>query len=573
LQNYMLIPQQGAEPADEWIRLGVEAQVAGKLPDAERHYRQALRIDPGNAVATQNFAVLYVQAGNLNEGLLTIERALIFDGKLGVLHMNRALMCLDADRIDDALASAKKAVELAPNKDTWLALALVSATAGIPEQAVPLYNKILDEVPNHPQAGPNACFVQTLTRVGPEELLKQRQRWYEANAHKGERQPHEANNTWPRPLRVGYVSGDFKCHSASMIFGNVVLHHDHEKVLPYLYSTLPVDPKADALTKRCVDAAGERWRDIFNMTDEAADALIRSDKIDILVDLSGHTNGGRLALFTCKPAPVQVTAWGFAHGTGCPEIDYFFADPVSVPQDERRHYAEQIFDLPCVITYEPPPYEFKDGGATPYQRNGHVTFGSSARYEKLSDKCLDTFAKIMRRVPDSRLRLKDNAYRRPYAIRRVLDAMGAIDPRRFDFMIGTNHNEHMLEYRNCDICLDPFPHGGGIVALEQLYMGVPLVTLRGTQPSGRSGASVLTAMGYPQWIAESLDNYVNIAVALAGDPKRLREARKNLHNNLMNSPVIKGYREAVEAAYAEIWKKHIGVIDYGSSVVRMEAAE
>jgi protein O-GlcNAc transferase len=176
----------------------------------------------------------------------------------------------------------------------------------------------------------------------------------------------------------------------------------------------------------------------------------------------------------------------------------------------------------------------------------------------------------MRSVPDSRLRLKDNAYRRPYAIRRVMDAMGAIDPARFDFMIGTNHNEHMLEYRNCDICLDPFPHGGGIVALEQLYMGVPLVALNGTQPSGRSGASVLTAMNRKQWIANSIDEYIKIAVDLANGPEQLRVSRKTLNKDLMNSPVIKGYREAVESAYGEMWKRYIGV---GSNVIKMQAAE
>jgi len=365
-----------------------------------------------------------------------------------------------------------------------------------------------------------------------------------------------------------------------MIFGNVVLHHDPKNVEMYLYSTLPVDPKADLMSKRFMDAAGAvdppsfiygRWRDISRMTDEDADILIRDDKIDILVDLSGHTNGGRLTLFTRKPAPIQVTAWGFAHGTGCPEIDYFFADPVTVPEDERQHFAETIFDLPSVITYEPPPYEFKDSGTIPFQRNGYVTFGSSARYEKLSEKCLDTFAKIMRRVPDSRLRLKDNAYRRPYAIRRVMEAMGAIDPTRFDFMIGTNHNEHMLEYRNCDVSLDPFPHGGGIVALEQLYMGTPLVTLRGTQPSGRSGASILTAMGRKGWIADNLDQYIDIAVALANDPKQLRDARKTLHDDLMNSPVIKGYREAVEVAYVKMWQQFWS--RETNNVVKMEAAE
>lgn len=558
MQSYMLIPQQGTEPADEWIRLGVEAQMAGKFPDAERHYRQALRADPRNAIATHNFAILYAQQGNLNEALLTIERAILFDDKHASLKMTYALMCLDADRIDDALAAGRKAVETAPNKDTRLALALVVATAGLPKEAIPLYNAILDEDSKHMQAGPNSCFVQTLVNSTPKDLLAQRKRWYEANAFKGERAPHKVDPTWPRPLRVGYVSGDFKTHSAAMIFRNVVCHHDNAVVLPYFYCSLPVDPAADHFTKIMKEAAGDRWRDISTKPDEEADALIRADKIDILVDLAGHTNGGRLSLFTRKPAPVQACAWGFAHGTGCPEIDWFFADQVSVPESERPDFAERIYDLPCLVTYEELPYALPDGDERiPYRQNGFITFGSSARYEKLSAECLAVFANILRAVPDAVLRLKDSAYRRPYSIKRVMEAMPDVDPARLHFLIGTDHREHMLAYRQADIGLDPFPHGGGVVGLEQLYMGVPIVTLYGTQPSGRNTASILTAMGRPGWIAKDTDEYVRIAVELAEDVKALRQARKTLRGELMNSPVVKGYREAVEAAYVDIWQQYM----------------
>ena len=558
MQSYMLIPQQGTEPADEWIRLGVEAQMANKFAEAERNYRNALRIDPRNAIATHNFSILYAQQNNLNEALLTIERALLFDSKLASLHMTYALMCLDADRIDDALAAGRKAVEMVPNKDTRLALALVSATAGLPKESIPLYNAILDEVPAHVQAGPNACFVQTLVRSTPKDLLKQRQRWYEANAFKGEKLKHKIDTEWPRPLRVGYVSGDFKTHSAAMIFRNVLAHHDNKVVLPYFYSSLPTDPAADHFSKIFTEAAGDRWRDIITKTDAEAAQMIVDDKIDILVDLAGHTNGGRLALFTHKPAPVQVTAWGFAHGTGCPEIDYFFADPISVPENERKHFAEKIYDLPSLITYEEPPYGLPDADdKIPFRQNGFITFGSCARYEKLSAECLAVFAEILRAVPDSVLRLKDSAYRRPYSIKRVLQAMPDIAPERIHFLIGTDHREHLLAYRQADIGLDPFPHGGGIVALEQLYMGVPMVTLKGTQPSGRNSASVLTVIGHPEWVANDEKEYVKIAVDMSENVKMLRETRKTLRKALMESPVVKGYREKVEEAYQDMWQQYL----------------
>ena len=563
MQQYMLVPPQGSEPADEWVKLGVEAQMNNRLPDADRHYRQALRIDPRHVIATHNHAILFATQGNLNEALLTMERGLIFDDTLGALYMNYALMCLEAGRIGDALTAGEKAVILG-EKDTGpigrvhprIVQAMVLGAAGRSSEAIYLYNAALDEEPTNVQAATNACFAQTLSSCTPAELLAQRKRYVKAVKFDGTFKKAKVNRDWPRQLRVGYVGGDFKQHSAAMIFSRVLWHHT-DSVKPYLYSSLPVDPANDAFTKRFQEVANGSWRDIQGKSDEEAADLIREDKIDILVDLAAHTAGNRLPIFLRKPAPLQVTAWGFAHGTGIPEIDYFFADPVAVPEDERQHFAERIYDLPSLVTYEPPPYKFKDAPPLPYALNGFITFGSSARYEKLSEACLKVFAEILHQVPDSVLRLKDSAYGRPYSIRRVLDIMQSydVDPKRVHFLIGTSHEEHMQAYRNSDLQLDPFPHCGGIVALEQLYMGLPIITLYGTQPSGRNTSSVLTAIGRPEWIAKTTDEYVEKAVALANDLDTLRKARKSLRDELINSPVVDGYAERVEKAYQEIWER------------------
>lgn len=555
-QPYMLVPAQGSDQADEWHRLGLEAQVAGKLPDAQRHYQQALRLDPRHALATQNLAIVFAQSNMLNEALLTIERASMMDGVHGVIQMNWALMALEADQIDVALRVGKKGVEIAPQSETRLALASIMGTAGLADQALPLYDEILKADPNHAVAGPNSCFLQTLTNATPEQLRAQRRKWHEAHGFKGTVLGHKNDKDLNRKLRVGYVGGDFKTHSASMIFASVLLHHTPE-IEMFLYSSLAVDENADGNTKKFKLAAGERWRDISTLDDEKADALIREDRIDILVDLAGHTNGGRLALFTRKPAPIQVTAWGFAHGTGCPEIDYFFADPVAIPESEREHYAEKIYDLPCIVSYESPQYDVKASSSLPYHTRGHFTFGSHARYEKLSEKCLKTFGEILKRVPDSRLELKDHGFRRPYSIRRVLEAMPDISKDRLQFAIATDHQTHLQSYQRCDVILDPFPHTGGVVGMEQLYMGVPVVTLYGTQASGRTTSSVLTAMGHKDWIAKTPEEYVETVVKLTKDIQGLALVRKTLRDELLQSPVVSGYVKAVEKAYREMWLKWV----------------
>jgi predicted O-linked N-acetylglucosamine transferase (SPINDLY family) len=226
-----------------------------------------------------------------------------------------------------------------------------------------------------------------------------------------------------------------------------------------------------------------------------------------------------------------------------------------VSQDERQDYAEQILDLPCIVSYDPQAYDISGASLLPYYKNGYLTFGTYARYEKMSETCLKTFADILRRVPDSRLEFKDHGCRRPYSIRRIQGLMPDIAPERLLFSMATSHPEHMQAYQQSDLILDPFPHGGGVVALEQLYMGVPMVTLYGTQPSGRSAASALTVMGKTDWIARTPAEYVEKAVAMVQDLPALGKIRKTLRQEFLDSAVVKGYAPAVEAAYRTIWER------------------
>ncbi len=155
------------------------------------------------------------------------------------------------------------------------------------------------------------------------------------------------------------------------------------------------------------------------------------------------------------------------------------------------------------------------------------------------------------------MEFKDHAYRRPFSMRRIMGLMDGIAPDRLLFSLATSHPDHMLAYQQADLCLDPFPHGGGVVGLEQLYMGVPILTLYGTQPAGRSTSSVLTAIGRPDWIARTPAEYIDKAVALAEDPRELAKARLTLRDELLKSPVVVGYVDKVEAIYKDIWGRYV----------------
>ena len=562
-QPYILLaPTDPKAVASEWIAVAIESHRLGLYPDAERQLRHALQLEPNNARVCNNLACAYAAGGNHKEALLTAERAALFGAReeaevRGIALCNWALIALDLEQVELATAKAELAVETYPCTQTRVTLAICYPSVGTPAKAIPLYNAVLDDDPKHHVAGMNAAFVQTLTDAKPSELLAQRQRFHDGQRQVGSGLKHHKLSQNGKPIRAGYVSGDYRRHSASSIFGGVVLHHT-QRVEPYLYSTQPVDIEADPASKKFKDCAGVRWRDLQGLSDEKAEELIRKDKIDILVDLSGHTGGSRLGLFTRKPAPIQAAAWGFAHGTGCPEIDYFLADPVAVPLEERLHYAEKVIDLPCIVTFEPPEYNLPGHSEPPAAKNGYVTFGCFSRYEKLSAAYLSTCQKILLAVPDSRMEFKDNAFRQPAALRRVLGILNAVDPRRLSFRIGTSQPDHMLAYQNCDLILDPFPHSGGTCCLEQLWMGVPLVTLYGTQAAGRTTSSVLTVLNRKDWIASTEEEYIIAATSLAElNASRLAPARKTLRGELLESPVIKGYVEAVENAYASFLQEKV----------------
>ena len=566
------LPRKDSTPSpqavsDDFFHQGTDAGLRDEWSVATDYFCHSSLLNPANVAAVNNLAVAYARRNRLPEALLTIRRAAELleseaGAEAGSIYANLAVLAAEEGWFDVALEAADRAVSCYHSPQTLFAAALVYAARGLVERSLELYREVLSLDPNHALASRNMRFMQTLTDCGPQELAKHGQEHYKLllaragkSQAKGEAPQLSLNG---KPLRVGYVSGDFRTCSPAFIFAGVVLHHS-PTVEAYFYSSAGTSPD-DGLTRRFLAAAGPRWRDISMLSDAEAEELIRKDKIDILVDLDGHSgalvirsSGGRLALFLRRPAPIQVTAWGFAHGTSCPEIDYFLADPVVVPVRERCYYAEHVVDLPCIVTFEPPAwYGFQDSSVPPRLHDGIFTYGCFARFEKLSDRFLRTVCDILQEAPNSRVIFKDHAFNCPDMIRHVKDRLPGLRRERILFSAGSSHLGHLWSYRQCDLMLDPFPHSGGTAALEQLWMGVPIVTLYGNQAAGRTTASILRCMNRQSWIAASQDEYIVKATQLGTDLLRLDDmgkARNTLRKELENSPVMNGYVAAVEASY------------------------
>ena len=574
-QQYNLLPRAGPSLAEEWLEIGLNHHCAGRMAEAEQAYLKGLRLDPACVRIMTNLGVLTAQLvdaivtvktdtmifalpqGQMLTALQYFERAVLFDDTdqvLSVTWYDYALALLDAGRVDEALPAIEQSLKRGESAAALCAKAMILTSLARAAEAIEVYDRALEIDPKHPQSSYNAMFVRTLKNTTPEDNHAARRRWHDNHRWTGERKPHDNDKTPDRPLRVGYVGGDFKMHSAAYIFGAVIFHHDRKIIEPYCYMTMA--PGDDATTRKFM--AASTWRDISAKNDDEAEAMIRADKIDILVELSGHTGGNRLPLFTRKPAPVQCHGWGFAHGTGCPEIDYFLADLYAVPQDERIHYSEKIWDLPAIVGYDPPADYGQSGTSLPPSARGVFTFGVFGRFEKYSPQALEAWHKIMLRTPGSRLLVKDAAMRKPHVIRRIREVLHDIDQKRILFMQDSSHLEQMLAYQGVDLVLDTFPHTGGVTSLEMLYMGVPVVTLYNGQPGGRTTSVALRAMGRQGWIAKSIDEYVKKAVKLAEERGEVAKARGALRDELLKSPLCDGYAGSVEQAYRMMWWRYCG---------------
>jgi len=338
---------------------------------------------------------------------------------------------------------------------------------------------------------------------------------------------------------VGYVSADFRHHSAASCFGPVLRRHDHSRFQINLYSGVRVEDDWTQEFRSLADV----WRNAAELSDEALARQIQTDGVDILIDLSAHSEGNRLLAFARKPAPVQITAWGHGGGTGLPMIDYQLTDPVFIPPEVRHPFAETCFDLPCCLTFEAP--ECADAvRPLPAIAAGFVTFGSLNRFSKVSPEVFERWMRILEAMPDSRLLLKD-------------PMLAAIDPARLELRGSTSRQQHLATCHGIDLALDTFPQNGGIATWEALWMGVPVVALLGGSPAGRLSGAILGAVGLGEWAAEDPDAYLELAVRKASDLDALACLRAELRSRILASPAgnPEHYTHAVEEAYRTLWKR------------------
>ena len=361
-----------------------------------------------------------------------------------------------------------------------------------------------------------------------------------------------------KKLRIGYISPDFREHSVSYFLTPLLRHFDGERFMVFCYAT----GRSDAVTER-LRTRRVTWRDLRGRPPRTAARLIAEDKIDILVDLSGHSQDNALPIMAYRPAPVQVSGIGYTNTTGLHVIDYFLSDEICVPKGDLQAedgFTERVLRLPhSHLCYAPEEIRAmpEAGYEPPARRNGYVTFGSFNNFAKVTDEMLLLWRGILESVRGSKLVIKGKIASIDSGIHFAKKRLSMLnyDLRRVEFR--PYSPDYLEQYRDIDIALDTAPYNGGLTTCEALYMGVPVISLRGRTHGARFGASILTNAGVRELVAENDINYVRRAVQLAGAPKLLEAYNMGLRANMKRSPLMdaQGYMYELESAYREIWEK------------------
>jgi predicted O-linked N-acetylglucosamine transferase (SPINDLY family) len=531
-----------------------------RFDEALANCDKAIALRPGYADAMSNRGDALIELGRFDEALASYDRAIALKPKLAAAWVGRGNVFLNLNRYGEAFAAFQQALAVKPDSLKALAqLAHYYERHGRMQEAIACYDRVLAVKPDFPEVISNKIFALDLVpEAGFAEHQEARTEWWHKVGAKiaAQSSPHHANDRDPaRRIVLGYVSADFRRHSAATIFWPVLANHDKSRfeVICYSCSTIRDDVTKD------FEGVADRFIDVAQLSDDELAERVRADKVDILVDLSGHSGGNRLRAFARKPAPVQVTAWGHGTGTGLPTIDYLFSDPVTIPESVRSLYAEKIYDLPCVIMSALPPIELPRGDP-PFVTKGFVTFSVFNRITKVSDDAVAAWARVLDTVPDARLLMKDGAYDEPQMrdLMRQRFAAHAIAGERIDFLGASPREEHLAAFGKSDIALDPFPQNGGVSTWEALHMGVPVVAKLGhTAPSRLSGA-ILTSVGMKDWVAASTEDYVALAVKFARVPDLLKGLRRELPPRVAAAPSGSAalYTRAVEQAYRTMWEEY-----------------
>ncbi|MBF0357117.1 MAG: tetratricopeptide repeat protein [Magnetococcales bacterium] len=534
--------------------LAAALQEQGELKAAIASYQHALTIDPNYAKAHYNLGNILFLQGELDDAVECYQKAIAIQPDYFEAYSNLGAARQGQGQLDAAIASYQKSLAIKPDyAEAYNNSGLIFQEQGKLEEAVTSFKKALTIQPDFTIAHSNLLFIISYyTLYSAPETLKQHQQWDEIHgrAGKSNRFSHSPIKQNKQLLKIGYVSGDFRRHPVSNFMAAIIKNHHRNKTRVYCYSNVI---KPDSITSE-FQASADVWCNTLKLSDQQVAQQIYDDGIDILVDLTGHTKGSRLKVFTYKPAPIQVSYLGYCTTTGLETMDYWLTDKVLTPEDRREESVETIVHLPnCWVCYQPG----EKTAIAKSEKRSHdgVVLGSFNHLSKITHDVALLWSRILSEVPQAKLLLKTKQLVDRSEQRRIVSLFSNLGINQERLILRAASTAYMEEYGLIDIALDTFPRTGGATTADALWMGVPVITLAGQRMISRQGASLLTVIGKEEWIGRSSDEYVEKAVTLAKQGVRESEQRISLHETVINSALcdVEGFVTNLEAAYWQMW--------------------
>jgi predicted O-linked N-acetylglucosamine transferase (SPINDLY family) len=548
--------------AEAHYNLGNALRDQGKLDEAVISYRQVLTLQPDYAEAYINLGNTLRDQGKLDEAVTSYRRAFSLKPDYAEAHYNLGTVLKDQGKLKEAVASYRRALTLKPDyAEAHNNLGNALKDQGKLDEAVASYRQALVLKHDYLEVHSNLLFcLNYKADVTQKEIYNESQQWHErfAESFQIDRIKYTNSLSPDRRLRIGYVSPDFRTHSVAFFIEPVIRSHNREKVEVFCYANVK---KPDKVTQR-LQMEINNWYSIVGKKHETVADRIQKDRIDILVDLAGHSSDNSLPVFARKPAPVQVTWLGYPNTTGLKTIDYRFTDAIAdPPDDEGRLHSEKLIRLEHGFLCYQPLATAPEVGSLPCLEHGYITFGSFNNLTKVTPDVIRVWARILQAVPDSRLLLKakqltDDETRMRF---NEMFAREGIAPERLEMHSRMlKQEDHLGLYSRVDIGLDPFPYNGTTTTCEALWLGVPVITLLGNRHAGRVGASILHRLGLGELIASSAEKYIELAGALTLDRKRLQKMRSSLRSRMQESELMNSRRftRHLEDVYYQMWREY-----------------
>jgi len=564
LDRALLLEPQNADLLIDKAQL---LQKGGQIQSAIVLYESALQRAPANLSALNNLGSCYVLSQRPRDAIKCFGAAAVRAPTSPVPRNNVGAALKELGLIDEAIGEFEKSIQIDPNyADAWCNIGGAYAMIAEPHRAIDAFRQALKIKPDFAGVGSN-LLMSTLSPpdLSPQQVYDEHVAW--AGRHVGgivnPLAPAAFDCSPDRRLRIGYVSPDFREHSVRYFIEPVVTHHDRSQFEVHCFAA---GQRRDEVTDRLAKLV-DHWHPIADLSDRQLAEKIRGLQIDILIDLAGHTSENRLPAFAHRPAPVQVTYLGYPTTTGMTAIDCRLTDWICDPPGAEAFYTEKLIRLPDAF------FVYNDDAAKPFDpvlpadRNGCFTFGSFNSFTKFNDATLESWANILRQVPGSRLLIKAKPIDNPSTKARLLKffADQGISSDRLDLRSWVSLAEHTaLLGSGIDLMLDTFPYNGHTTSCQSIWMGVPMVTRAGESFRSRVGKVIHENLGLADLVAQTSEQYEQIAVSLATDLTQLRELRPGLRDRLTKSALCNAadFTRNLEGAYHKMWRSYC---DAGSS--------